>query len=301
MTYTTIPINTLRPTFTTRPTRMPRSTYTPRPTTTTPPPPTQTPGRSDLYKPRSLPQGLAYVRWHWEDKVRGFDSIDFDFTIHNDIDVRETPSGTGLYLILFSSHISGTDYYFGIQTDVYDPKIGKGRGKGLTFSRWETLDRANVRAAEDGWSQSSEHEKDFVGVRKAYRWGAGDYGVRIAADGEDDEGRWFGLWITDKSTGETTWCGSLRFDKFASLEPAGVTVPEIYGAGTARAIDVPQWHISLQAPVGDLDSRSSEAHIDYSDLIPNSNTTYDTSDGKMHIYVGGATRRTVEAGWILLK
>ena len=298
-TYTAIPTRTPRPTSTTRPTRTPRPTYTPRPTTTTPPSPTQIPGRADLYKPLPLPQGLAYVWWHWEDKVRGFQSIDFDLTIHNDVDAREISNDAGLYLILFMSDISGTGYYFGIQTDVYDPRVGRGRGKGLIFSRWETRDLSDVRVAPDGWHESSGHEGDFVGVRKAYRWGAGNYGVRIAADGEDDEGRWFGLWITDKSTDETTWCGSLRFDKFARLEPAGGTVPEIYGVGTTRAIDV-EWHISLQAPVGDMNSPSSEAYINYSSLIPNSNITYDTSNGTTHIYVGATTQRTTEEGWISL-
>ena len=299
-TYTATPTHTPRPTSTTRPTRTPRPTYTPRPTTTTPPTPTQIPGRADLYKPLPLPQGLAYVWWHWEDRVRGFQSIDFDLTIHNDVDAREISNDSGLYLILFMSDISGTGYYFGIQTDVYDPRVGRGRGKGLIFSRWETRDLSDVRVAPDGWHESSGHEGDFVGVRKAYRWGAGDYGVRIAADGEDDEGRWFGLWVTDKSTGETTWCGSLRFDKFARLEPAGGTAPEIYGAGTTRAIDVPEWHISLQAPVGDMNSPSSEAYINYSSLIPNSNITYDTSNGTTHIYVGATTQRTTEEGWINL-
>ena len=299
-TYTAVPTHTPRPTSTTRRTRTPRPTYTPRPTTTTPPTPTQVPGRSDLYKPLPLPQGLAYVWWHWEDRVRGFQSIDFDLTIHNDIDAREMPDDAGLYLILFSSDISGAGYYFGLQTDVYDPSVGRGRGKGLIFSRWGTRDLSDVRVAEDGWSQSSGHEGDFVGVRKAYRWGTGDYGVRIATDGEDDEGRWFGLWITDKATDETTWCGSLRFDKSARLEPTGGTAPEIYGAGTTRAIDVPQWHISLQAPVGDMNSQSSEAYINYSSLIPNSDITYDTSNGTMHIHVGATTRRTTEEGWISL-
>ena len=132
-THATIPTHTPRPTSTTRPTRTPRPTYTPRPTTTTPPAPTQIPGRADLYKTLPLPQGLAYVWWHWEDTIHGFQSIDFDLTIHNDIEAREMLDDAGLYLILFMSDISGTGYYFGIQTDVYDPEIGRGRGKGGNF------------------------------------------------------------------------------------------------------------------------------------------------------------------------
>jgi len=243
---------------------------------------------------------LAYVWWFWGDSVHGLQSIDFDLTIHNDIDVRELPTVSGLYLILFMSAVSGTGYYFGIQTDVYDPRIGRGRGKGLMFSRWDTRDLYTVRVAPDGWSQSAGYEGDFVGVRKAYPWGAGNYRVRIALDGDDDKGRWFGLWITDKATGETTWCGSLRFDRFTSLEPSGGTAPEIYGFGSVKPVDIPEWHISMQRPVGDESAQSTEAYIDYSSLVPNSNVTYDAKDSTVYIQVGGATERTKMEGWINL-
>ena len=46
-------------------------------------------------------------------------------------------------------------------------------------------------------------------VGNGYDWGAGDYRVRFAPDGSDDEGEWFGLWITDQADGETTWVGSM--------------------------------------------------------------------------------------------
>ena len=297
LTTTTPPTPTATATPTPRPTSTPRPTPTPRPTRT----PTQIPGRADLYSLHPLPQGLAYIWWYWEDDAHGFQSIDFDFIIHNDIGATDLPSDSGLYLILFMSDISGIGYYFGLQTDVYDPRVGRGRGKGLIFSRWDTRDLANVRVAEDGWSQSAGYEGDFVGVRKSYNWGAGDYRVRIAADGQDDNGRWFGLWITDKATSETTWCGSIRFDKFASLEPSGGTAPEIYGAGASMPIDVPLWHISVQQPIGNENSVAKQVYIDYNNFIPNSNVIPDLKSGTMDIYVGGATERTTKEGWVDLE
>ena len=294
---TSAPTATPVATHTPEPTPTPIPTRTPRPTTPTP---TQIPGRADLYNSFPLPQGLAYVWWFWEDSVHGLQSIEFDLTIHNDIDTRELPTDSGLYLILFMSDVAGTGYYFGIQTDVYDPRVGRGRGKGLIFSRWDTRDLSNVRVAPDGWSQSAGYEGDFVGVRKAYRWGAGDYRVSIALDEDDDKGRWFGLWITDKTAGETTWCGSLRFDRFASLEPSGGTAPEIYGFGSVKPVDIPEWHISMQRPVGDESALPTEAYIEYSSLVPNSNVTYDAKDSTVYIQVGGATERTKMEGWVNL-
>ena len=306
-TPTAIPTHTRRPTSTSRPTRTPRPTYTPRPTTTTPPTPTQIPGRSDLYKPIYPPNHMAAVAWAWNSGYSGFQSIDFDFTIHNDIDADDLLPHFGLYLMLDSSYISGTLYYFGLQTDVQGLN-NRGKGKGLIFSRWDTRDLANVRVADGGWSTSSGGEGDFVGVRKPYRWGAGEYGLRIAADGEDDEGRWFGLWITDRATGETTWCGSLRFpyrNGKALLDNIHRSVDEIYGDPVGiKPIDIPEWHIIMQRPVADGRSQPTEAHISYTNWdgvsagAPNSDITYDTSSGAMHIRVGDTTQRTTAEGWI---
>ena len=179
----------------------------------------------------------------------------------------------------------------------------------MIFSRWETRDLANVRVAEDGWSQSSGHEGDFVGVRKAYRWGASEYGVRIAPDGEDDEGRWFGLWITDKATGETTWCGSLRFpykDGEALLGNIHVSVAELYGDPVSiKPIDIPEWYVSIQKPMADGGRRPADAYISYTNYdgrpsAPNTNVEYDRKEGSMHIHTGSATQRTTEEGWISL-
>ena len=146
---------------------------------------------------------MAYIWWEWE---RGRDSSDnwidefeelvIDFTIHNNVELE---GDNGLYLMLAQSKISDVGFYLGLQTDVHAPEPPYGRGKGLLFSRWET--RASKRAETDGWTQSSGHEGDFIGVRRSYAWGAGDYRIRFAPDGDpEDDGVWFGLWITDRST-----------------------------------------------------------------------------------------------------
>ena len=287
--------------------------YTPRPTTTPPPTPTQIPGRADLYKPITPPNHMAAVHWTWSSGYNGFQSIDFDFTIHNDVDVDFLHPDHGLYLMLDSGSVSGTAYYFGLQVDHgggldYDP-LNLGHGRRVIFSRWDTRDLSNVRKPEDSYVESADYEDDFISVRRGYRWGAGDYGVRIAADGEDDEGRWFGLWITDKATGETTWCGSLRFpykDSKALLENIHVSVAEIYGGPVGiKPIDIPEWHITIQKPMADGSKQPAEAYISYTNYdgrssVPNTGVEYDSKEGSMHIYVGGATQRTTNEGWISL-
>ena len=182
------------------PTRSPTAAPSPTPTPTYTPSPTATqiPGRTHLYRPVMPPEHMVSIWWYWSSDDGEFESLDIDFTIHNDIVDFTAPYG--LYLMLGYAEISGVPFYFGLQTDVDDPASGS-RGKGLIFSRWETRDLDNARIAdpEDGWSESSGHEGDFIGVRRSYDWGAGDYRVRIAPDGSDDGGRWFGMWITDKS------------------------------------------------------------------------------------------------------
>ncbi len=300
--HTAVPKHTPRPKSTTTPTRTPRPPYTPNPTTTTPPTPTQIPGRANLYKPIHPPNHMAGFGWYWRDNGRGFDSIDFDFTLHNDIDVADIPVGNGLYLMLDNSSISETAYYFGLQVGDF--------GRATIFSRWGTRDLENMRVPDDGYYESAGYEGDFISVRKAYRWGKGDYSVRIAADGDDNEGRWFGLWITDKTTGETTWCGSLRFPFKAGkatlngIDHGGVV--EVFGGTPIKPIDIPEWHITMKMPVADGSNQPIQAHISYTNYdglpgAPNTSIEYDSKESSMHVYVGATTQRTTEEGWINLE
>ena len=52
-------------------------------------------------------------------------------------------------------------------------------------------------------AESSGHEGDFIGVRRSYGWGAGDYRVTLAPDGEPGkDSAWMSLWITDIESGD---------------------------------------------------------------------------------------------------
>lgn len=229
--------------------------------------------------------------WRWEDEQDGFRELTTDFTIHND--VGNWSDKHGYYLILLSNDISGVAFYFGVQTDA------NGRGKALIYSRWGTRDLANARYSESGgWTQSSGHEGDFIGVRRNYDWGAGDYRVRIAPDGSEGDAEWFGLWITDLGTDESTWIGSLKFplsDGGARIQPHSIATIELYGNPEIRPIDIPRWHVSVSRPSGD--GKRSEWGItkypydDSENALFNSNVKYDSLEHRAHLVIGGLTER----------
>ncbi|MCY4438156.1 MAG: hypothetical protein OXE05_12580 [Chloroflexi bacterium] len=278
----------------------PMPATTPRPTPT--PVPIADPG-TIWVKP---PEHMAYIWWEWsevrDDQGNRFDEFEelvIDFTVHSD--VEPLGSGNGLYLILAWGTISDLSFYFGLQTDVHADEPPYWRGKGVIFSRWETRDLANARYPEDGWTQSAGHEGDFIGVRRLYPWGTGDYRVRMAPDEtapNDSDGVWFGLWITNMTSAETTWIGSLKFplqDGKAVIQTWVYSAMEIYGP-EIRSIDIPAWHVSMKRPVGD-GGRASWGTTGYSSFesgLLNSEIHYDAANDVVHIQAGGTTvRRTV--------
>ncbi len=254
----------------------------------------QIPGREDLYHPIQPPEHMAYIWWEWEPDQDHFRELVTDFTIHND--VGDWSDEHGLYLILGISYISGTQFYFGVQTDA------NRRGKAVVFSRWGTRDLANARWDETyGWTESAGHEGDFIGVRRSYAWGAGDYRIRIAPDGLDSDGEWFGLWITDLDAGETTWIGSLKFplsDGAARIKPNSYSTLEIYGNDPIRPIDIPQWHVSIKRPLGDNvpSVRGLPGYgLTTDSAVQNSEVRYDPPEDAVHLQVGGTTERKTPA------
>ena len=221
-----------------------------------------------------------------------------DIIIYND--VGEFSNRRGLYLMLFQNSISDVGFYFGLQTDA------NWRGKAVISSRWTTRDLANARYHQEyGWTESAGHEGDFIGLRRLYDWGVGDYRVRIGPDGFESEGEWFGLWITDLGTDATTWIGSLKCplaNGTATIRPHSPATLEMYGASPIRPIDIPQWHVSVKRPSGDDVVSSwgftSYPYDDSGFALPNSDVWCDPSEGRAHLLVGGATERKTPAEWI---
>ncbi len=257
------------------------------------PTPTPTPisGRAYLYEPIQPPMAPAYINWRWGSDQDGLRELVTDFTIQND--VGDWSDQHGYFLILIQNSISGAGFYFGLQTDA------NRRGKAVIFSRWGTRDLANARYAQtDGWTESAGHEGDFIGVRRSYDWGEGDYRIRIAPDGLDSDGEWFGLWITDLDTSDTTWIGSLKFPLLngtATFRPHSSATIELYGNPLIRPIDIPQWHVSVKRPLGD-NVLSTWGFTNYpfddrDNALFNSDVRYNPQGGAAHLWIGGTTER----------
>jgi len=253
------------------------------------------PDRPDLYLIAKSPEHMTYIWWEWAQHERRLREVSFDFTIHSD--PGNFSDRNGLYLMVCQGDVAGTGFYFGLQTDVYDPTRGTGRGKGIIFSRWNERDLAYAKPAEGGWTQSSGHEGDFIGVRVAYEWGVGTYRMSIRPDGSDKDGDWYGVWLTNYTTDATVWAGSLRFPYDDSGETfirgSTYTTLEIYG-DEIRPIDIPAWYVSMQIPVaGDVrPAYGVPGYLPFNGQILNSDFRYDA--GAVHFRVGGTTERVGE-------
>ena len=244
----------------------------------------------------AVPEHLAYTWWGWN-RGRQFREVTFDFTIRND--PGDFSDDYGLYLMVCFGSISNHAFYFGLQTDVRDRGQGRGRGKGLIFSRWGERDLAFARVAddEDGWHESAGYEGEFISVRRSYDWGTDDYRMRLAPDGLDDDGEWYGLWFTDLSADETVWAGSLKFPLVSgttAVKPPLYSTLEIYGRPFIRAIDIPEWRVTMKRPRGDgiLATWGSPGYSGLGRVPkPNADVQYDSKAGAFHFRIGGITEQ----------
>lgn len=238
-----------------------------------------------------LPAGLDYIWWRFG--VPEFEDFQIDITIQNDL-----PPQPGIYFQMYQGQIGDVGFYFGLQTDVYEPDKG-GRGKGLIFSRWKTRDLADVRVATGGWAQSAGYEGDFVGIRKKYEWTNHSYRLRLTALDEDEKGVWYGFFILDYVTKEEDYCGAVRFPKIGGHRPkikdGGGTWTELY-SGARSLSELPSWHVTVDGCFADNRRvKAKSATSDYS-KVPNTDISYDPATQQVHILMGPEVKRTHEKG-----
>jgi len=229
-----------------------------------------------------LPSGLTYVWWRFG--TPEFDDLQIDFTIHTDL-----PEKPGIYLQFYQGKIGDVGFYFGLQTDVYDPAGRKGRGKGILFSRWKTRDTANLRPVSGGWTQSAGYEGDFVGIRCKYEWTNHSYRFRLTRIDEDDKGVWYGLFILDYDSRAEDYIGSIRFPrsgtKPALIRDGGGSWTEVY-SGAQGPADLPYLHMSIGGAYANSRTvRAQHAFSNYS-KIPNTEVYFDRQDKRVHMKFG---------------
>lgn len=241
--------------------------------------------------------GVAHVNWDFG--VNEFEALEMDLTVHTPLAVHPA-----VFLQLYDYPIGSTKTYLGLQTDVYQDRVG-GRGKGLLFSRWGTFDLANARPARGGWTQARSaaqapaeavlQDIGFVGVRASYPWDKGSYRIQLRPTGYTDPvGVWYGLTIAEMG-GPTCHSGALRFPFEAGIRPKikndGGTWVEFYHPGPNHATALPPLHISIDRIVAD-ERQPCSARIDYRPYAPNASITFDRSTGATHIQVGPGVIRT---------
>ncbi len=178
----------------------------------------------------------------------------------------------------------------------------------MIFNRWGTDDTSTYgRAAGDGWVETGNFGGPFISARRTYDWNEDNYPVRVAQDGDDDaDGRWFGLWITDKSTGVETHMGSLKFPLPDEGESEKLTRNDVYGSlmailgsGAVNPADIPVFEVGLAPPDASDGDLANVATVSYSVLnrvMANGNVRYDADIGKVIMRVGGSTRRSTQSG-----
>ncbi|MXY96278.1 MAG: hypothetical protein F4Z29_00680 [Gemmatimonadetes bacterium] len=249
---------------------------------------------------------MTYTWWSWGplDKT-GYRELEVEFTIHNNPEpFPEDNPFNGLYMMLGWGKLAGHSFYFGIQSNMTSPVSPYGGfNHGILFSRWDTRDLALARWHEtEGWSQSSGLEGDFIGVRRLYDWGPGDYRLRLASEETTDEGEWYGLWITDIEDDETTWIGSLAFPAESAIYGNGYSTMEVYGE-PVHPEDIPYWHVSIKLPKAD--GREPEmvylGYSQFTDQVSNSDIQYDADERRVHMKAGGPTERIGQAGDVYIR
>lgn len=258
-----------------------------------------------------MPCHATYVHW---DFASPLDVIEFDLTIFTD-----PGTSVGEYLAPFSGSIDGSQFYFGMQTDIQHPVSMMGVGKGLIFSTWWSFSESDIRVADDGFFQLGTHEGRFVGVRRTFEWGVGDYRLTIArADVEVVDGReldWFDLTITPTSpkipgadarpepTGEPAWIGAMRFPRRtpgvpARVDPRAPLFLEVY-SGADRWREVPVWDFDVMAYGNGVrcpGGRNEYPAYPHKQLMPNTNAAYDAARDRVRVAFGGEIPQTTPAG-----
>jgi hypothetical protein len=128
-----------------------------------------------LMPPPTMMRG-AGLNFGWTSPNATAQEVDVQLTSAN-----SPPVGSGLYFAI--SFFLGTPLlsnyaYLGIQTDVGDLNTSQDAGKGVLYTRWNTLDLANTMIAPNlpsdvSWNYSGSSEGPGVGVRRKIDWGAG--------------------------------------------------------------------------------------------------------------------------------
>jgi hypothetical protein len=242
-----------------------------------------------------LPSHTSYARYTFG--TSPFTKLEMDVQVSKD-----PGDGVGLYVAPFNGYIDGTLTYLGIQTNVTNNKLGTRTGKGIVFSRWDTLDPQDTKIAAGGFLEVGTHEGEFVGVRLNYPWTVGTYTLTLERTTADLERDWFELSLTDAAS-KKTFIGALRFPrkvagKRATVAPTTTLFTEVY-MGATKVSDVPVWALDVRQRADGKPAtviKSEYPAYPHMEKFPNTDAYYSRSTDTMHFEYGGATEQCHAAG-----
>jgi hypothetical protein len=233
----------------------------------------------------NIPQGMAYA--NWEFPIPYLDDLTFELEILSNVD--QIP---GRYYQLYDGHIGGVGSYFGLQTNLFNPSTGKFCGHGLIFSRWGTRDLLDTRVASDGWTESSGHEGDFVGVRSLMPWTAGKYICTLAVVDKDEHGIWYEFTVFDQKAKQKYSAGCLRFP-MAKIKSGGGTWTEVYSVAKTES-EVPETELRIISLVANKSNlQPIKCRVSYGNFF--SSDAY-VNNGVLILRSGHGVSRFHEAG-----
>lgn len=170
----------------------------------------------------------------------------------------------------------------------------------LRFKRYKdyTLQHVQANIEENGFIQSSTNELSFVGIRipqfefdknHAYRFS-------IVKGTTDKAGTWYNYLVKNRTTGEETRVGAIRFDKGAKIHRRGGSWVELFSVLTPQKTrpdhcqyvqDLPKLQFTLQA-LGD-GKQPSKRFLNYgpnNDKVQMQKLTFDSSEQMFQFAIG---------------
>ena len=161
---------------------------------------------------------------------------------------------------------------------------------------------------DGGFVQLGTHEGTFVGVRRVFDWGVGDYRLTVERAEPDGDGDWFSMSVRQvapigvvgvrpRTLGPIVALGSLRFRRAdpevpATIGPSGPAFLEVYGNARTYG-EIADWSLDLMA-YGDgrrvLRARTEYPAFPHTE-VPNADAFLDAARDRVVMRFGRSVER----------
>jgi hypothetical protein len=190
---------------------------------------------------RKLPWHLVDIH-HRMPPLGRVDSIEITLDIEGDIRPADH-----VYIGAAWGKLNGKGVYFGLLSNLFDPRKKTTVGHGVIFSRWGKAVAGDIRAAPGSipvvGEAATSGEGDFASVRQPFAWGPGRYtfAVRSRPAARGETGSWMDLLVFEHAAQQWRDIGGLRFpDETLKLGKLLVSFVEIYRDRRKGVRDFPE-------------------------------------------------------------